>query len=220
MIVRNDKKVSKIYRGEETVQRIYKGTDKVYEYLPVGYKECKYLESTGTQYIDTGVLSKSTLKVILDASVVSIIGGKGNAIFGVNNVDGGSFAYQINGNTKMLRCDFNKTASQSSYKVTENTRHLWKKDKNVNYVDNTIIYTNASSEFQTQLSMYLFGKNATSDFGLSKLKVFNCEIYDSDILVRNFIPVLDKDGVPCLYDKVEDKFYYNRGSGTFDYELL
>lgn len=183
------------------------------------YTELEYIESTGTQYIDTLVLSKSTLKVILDASIKSIIRGKGNAIFGVNNVDGGSFAYQINGNTKMLRCDFNKTnESFSSYKVTENTRHLWKKDKNVNYVDNTIIYTNASSEFQTQLSMYLFGKNTTSDFCLSKLKVFNCEIYDSDILVRNFIPVLDKDGVPCLYDKVEDKFYYNEGSGEFLYE--
>lgn len=182
------------------------------------YTPVKYLESTGTQYIDTLVLSKSTLKVILDASIKNIIKGRGNAIFGANNRDGGSFAYQINGDTKMLRCDFDRVASHSSYQVTENTRHLWKKDKNVNYVDNTIIYTNASSEFQTQLSMYLFGKNSTSDFGLSNLKVFNCEIYDSDILVRNFIPVLDKDGVPCLYDKVEDKFYYNEGTGEFLYE--
>lgn len=185
------------------------------------YTELEYIESTGTQYIDTLVLSKSTLKVILDASIKSIIRGKGNAIFGVNNVAGGSFAYQINGDTNMLRCDFDKIygSSYTSYKVTENTRHLWKKDKNVNYVDNTIIYTNNSSKFQTQLSMYLFGKNnTTSDFGLSKLKVFNCKIYDSDILVRNFIPVLDKDGVPCLYDKVEDKFYYNEGSGEFLYE--
>ena len=196
--------------------------------LPKEYQQVEYLESSGTQYIDTLVQIKSTLKVILDASIKSIISGVGNAIFGVNNSDGGSFAYQINGNTKMLRCDFNTVKdSYSSYKVTEDTRHLWKKDKNVNYVDNTIIYTNTNSEFQTQYSIYLFGKYSTNNFGLSKLKAYNCEIYDSDILVRNFIPcystrsVTDVDGIECpagtvgMYDTVNGQFYTNKGTGEF-----
>ena len=41
------------------------------------------------------------------------------------------------------------------------------------------------------------------------------QIYDNDTLVRDFIPVLDPDGIPCMYDKVERKFYYNAGTGQF-----
>ena len=44
------------------------------------------------------------------------------------------------------------------------------------------------------------------------------KIYEGDTLVRDYIPVIDSSGRPCLYDKVEDKFYYNEGTGEFLYE--
>ena len=28
-------------------------------------------------------------------------------------------------------------------------------------------------------------------------------------------PVLDKNGIPCMYDKVTDQFFYNQGTGQF-----
>ena len=40
-------------------------------------------------------------------------------------------------------------------------------------------------------------------------------LYDNDVLVRDFIPVLDSNGTPCMLDKVEGKFYYNQGTGQF-----
>ena len=33
--------------------------------------------------------------------------------------------------------------------------------------------------------------------------------------IIDLIPVLDKDGIPCMYDLVEHKFYYNAGTGDF-----
>ena len=49
----------------------------------------------------------------------------------------------------------------------------------------------------------------------SKIKIKYFQIYDNDTLVRDFVPVLDKDDIPCMYDKVERKFYYNQGTGDF-----
>lgn len=36
----------------------------------------------------------------------------------------------------------------------------------------------------------------------------------------NLIPCLNAHNVPCMYDTVSGKTYYNRGTGTFGYKLL
>ena len=46
-------------------------------------------------------------------------------------------------------------------------------------------------------------------------KIFLAQIWDNDVLVRDFIPVIDENDIPCLYDKVEDRLYYNSGTGDF-----
>ncbi len=51
-------------------------------------------------------------------------------------------------------------------------------------------------------------------------RIYYCKIYDDGVLVRDFIPVLDKEGTPSMYDKVEKKFYYNQGTGEFKYKTL
>ena len=38
------------------------------DYFPVGYKEVEYIESTGTQYIDTGYIPKTNTKLELTLS--------------------------------------------------------------------------------------------------------------------------------------------------------
>jgi hypothetical protein len=38
-------------------------------------------------------------------------------------------------------------------------------------------------------------------------------------LVYDLIPVLDKDFIPCLYDKISGSFFYNQGSGEFKWKL-
>lgn len=52
------------------------------------------------------------------------------------------------------------------------------------------------------------------------VRIYYCKIYEGDTLVRDFIPVLSlensHENEPCLYDQVENKFYYNQGSGTFE----
>jgi len=46
-------------------------------------------------------------------------------------------------------------------------------------------------------------------------KVWSYKHYRNGILIRDFIPVLDKDDVACMYDKVSGEFFYNKGTGQF-----
>ncbi|MBR5129783.1 MAG: hypothetical protein IKV03_00970 [Alphaproteobacteria bacterium] len=48
-------------------------------------------------------------------------------------------------------------------------------------------------------------------------KVYSVKLSIGGQLLRNFIPVLDPNGVPAMLDKVEEKLYYNQGSGQFKY---
>lgn len=72
---------------------------------------------------------------------------------------------------------------------------------------------------RTEFSPYIFALNSGgSPTGYSTVKLYYIRFYDeSDNLLRDFEPSLDPDGVPCLYDKVNDRYYYNKGTGSFLY---
>jgi len=48
-------------------------------------------------------------------------------------------------------------------------------------------------------------------------RIYYCKFFENGSLVRNFIPVLDRYGVPCMFDTVTKNRFYNAGAGTFDY---
>ena len=50
-------------------------------------------------------------------------------------------------------------------------------------------------------------------------KVYELNFFIDDQLVSNFIPALDNNGVPCLYDTVSGETFYNAGTGDFIYQL-
>ena len=63
---------------------------------------------------------------------------------------------------------------------------------------------------------WLFKGNLEQQEGwYAKEKIYSCRIYENEVLVRDFIPVKDTNEVACLYDRVENKYYYNKGTGTF-----
>ena len=40
-------------------------------------------------------------------------------------------------------------------------------------------------------------------------------MWENDVLVRDMIPCLDNNGIPCMYDTVSGKTFYNQGTGEF-----
>ena len=172
------------------------------------YKEVEYIQSNGTQYIDTGFIPnyESNAEVSFMATVEQAVGG----VIG---------CYKSYG-TDMYIVDmvgsFWGTQSNTNYSFNVNEKHTVKITDGVFY-DNGIMYWKPSdTTFTCPVNMTMFAFNTPS--GAVQFftgKIYFCQIYNNDTLVRDFIPVVGSDGVAGLWDKVEQVFYGNAGTGAF-----
>ena len=83
-------------------------------------------------------------------------------------------------------------------------------------INGTITTKSYSLPMLKTLSTYLFGCNtngAAASFASMRLEYW--QAYDNDVLACDLRPCFDPDGVACMYDKVEKKYYYNQGTGEF-----
>ncbi len=169
------------------------------------YTPIEYLESTGTQWIDTGYIPNLNTKIKL--SVVS------NNISS-NAISGEAWNYRTtllmfeNATVKWHLCS---NGSVTSSLISSNTVCNIEAENGVLILNNQIYSCYKLTSFSAYTNMRIFFNGNSS----SKIKLYYFKIYDNNTLVRDFIPVLDKDGAPCMYDKVENKFYYNAGTGQF-----
>ena len=183
------------------------------------YTALQYIESDGTQYIDTGFRPDNNTKVSMTVEINSIQSPGEIFLFGAR--DGArynSFALEIfhGSNPSNTYIEFGSDtdnldsgSSVASKKMNfgMGDKKWWVKDQEKNLPDQT---------FSTSNTLYLLTLNDTGYSGEKcACKFYGCLIYDNGSLVRNFIPVLDNSGVPCMYDTVEKKFYYNERTGQF-----
>ena len=181
--------------------------------LPSGYTQVDYIESSGTQYIDTGVNADSKLRVVLDTTFLN------SRSIGAIYRNGSNYErYHLQGEAKFI---FYTHTTPVSLNTFDNNRHLF--DLNVPngtiYVDN-ISYNKEYIVFDTRLSFWLFRRNSNDSslqfFNASKL--YSCKMYYNNVLVRNFIPCYrNSDNEVGLYDLVNNVFYANQGTGEFTY---
>ena len=177
----------------------------------------EYLQSTGTQYIDTKIVPKTTTRVVIDLEYTSIesqymgwgsSGSKEAFTWGVHPTLG--FVGNVSGNY----------ASDSTNIAADTSRHIFDLKKGSLKFDGTEFattntFTDTAENDQT---MYLFAQNAewtTELYSPNKVKIYSCQIYDGNTLVRDYKPYLDSSRVYCLYDKVEGKCYYSQGTEGF-----
>ena len=196
-------------------------------YTFVGWKEyipIEYLESTGTQYIDTGVVLNSNSKIRVKFLVKEFTTSMG--IFGTRgNYTSNNISVTYNPIERKVYVDFNN-GSHSSYRITSDlsynhtavaesskfARIIYSEDESIIIAQNTNICTQIYNSSKTA---FLFAANSSDLPAAFVGIIYFAQIYDNDVLVRDFIPVLDRNGTPCMFDKVEGKFYYNAGTGQF-----
>lgn len=183
--------------------------------LPDGYIQLEYIESSGTQYIDTGVYPNQDTRVVCDVELLE--SGRAYGIFGsrigYGNTAFDVFAFGLN-STRDFQDDYNK---QSNAPLASSiSKFLIDKNKNLTVI-NGVESIFSQSTFSVQYPMYLFGVNTsgTPNNQLGDLRVFSCQIYDNGALIRNFIPCTNPLGEFGLYDTVNGLFYRNAGTGEF-----
>ena len=200
------------YESKQTMEEIYNSyfgnhTD----ILPSGYTEVEYLESTGNQYIDTGIIGKTGVAIeakfqVLDLTRTRTIGvtdGTNRLSLVLPNAGTGYLVNQIGTTNKFI----------DTHSLSVGDIATTKQDSGKLYLNGTLIDTITPNTFNTNMTLYIFAQHAKKMVSWDASRVYNVKIWDNGTLVRNFIPCLNDTGVPCMYDTVSEKAFYNQGSG-------
>lgn len=178
------------------------------------YTRLEYIESSGTQYIDTGFKPNQDSRIVVDfhKSPYSSI----ECLFGVRIANGNDgFAVWA---TDSIVYPLFADNTYDKYPITINSlqRLSYDLNKNIFKVGGSSV-TMDLTNFQSGHNLYLFNlnNNGTINTNYVSGKLYSCQIYDNDILVRDYIPALRSDGIAGLYDAVNDTFTASSGSGNF-----
>ena len=161
------------------------------------YTPLDYITATGTQYIDTGlIVNKSdSYRMVLDTDLTS-----SENYAGCN----GYMQFQANvgeGTRSTIDITYKNITETITVNGTQKSSQSWSS------------YSGAN----VKLGIFKMGdaNNTWFNGAPQSGKLYSCKIYKDDVLMRDMIPAKDEVGNAGLYDKVEGKFYYNAGAGSF-----
>lgn len=185
--------------------------------------EVEYLECTGTQYIDTLVNPSYTINYEVDFTYMH--NGNNSGLFGAKNsnvisTSANNFCNSVYiNNVSNIGCEDNGV-SLGDWQQLSNTSRYTVLVQNRKYYINGVLMAKSSST-----TKYKF---TSVTYGLLKFKFINgydtrigfrarlhaCKIWDSAILIRDFIPVR-VGNVGYMYDRVSRQLFGNSGTGQF-----
>lgn len=175
--------------------------------LPSGYTQAEYLESSGTQYINTGLEGNDNYVIsgkFYDAGGYCVVSGS-NARYGTNyigRISGSGGLYRLLLSKK--KCDIPISIGAHTFNISlkqvvfDNIQYSWNTDNNT-----------------VGQYLYLFcGYYPTIIYGAIKLYYYQIEL--NGVLLRDYIPAIrNSDNVAGMYDLVNNIFYTNAGTGDF-----
>lgn len=206
--------VKGMYLGGQEVKQAYLGSELVFDVggLPAGYTVLEYIQSSGTQYINTGFAPNNNTRVVADFQYTNI--GTNGSVFGARKSFDNS-AYQIIVVSGKYRSDYNNVYTQVWDGANPLNRNVVdKKAETTTIAGDTKSYDNVS--FQCGIPMYIFAcNNNGTGIYLSSGRLFSLQIHDNGTKVRDFVPCSNSSSVIGLYDLVNAKFYGNSGTGNF-----
>ncbi len=176
----------------------------------------EYLETNGTQYIDTGLETCDGLS----SEVKYYTTNKSQWLYGGRKSDNSSgftfFFTSVNNEVIALTADQRRqvTLTYSPYQITtlvQGTTSAYFKDSSG---ATHSIATYSKKSYKTRTSIYLFYVNGNSSGGMFKGKIYSMKFYVNDMIVLDLKPaVVRSTGKPILYDTITGRHYVNNGTG-------
>lgn len=178
--------------------------------LPSGYTELEYIQSTGTQYINSDHNPTYNCKVVIKINSST----QNDSFFGSQH-QWQVASYSLGTNT----ATFANLATQG-ISINDGKDHVCEYSKDGLFVDGTLTWNAMlGKDFTGGLDypMYILANNERNvTVYQSHAKLYYCQVYENGLLVRGFIPCKNASGEIGLYDEVSGKFYGNDGAGTFE----
>lgn len=190
----------------------------------------KYIQSSGTQYIDTGYYPNNNTDVEIVASVSrgsnnypTIFGMRPQSYSASGSHDLLIHFYSVNeSNTLFQR---NTAVAIGQYQKYTDVKAQYSIGKS-GYGVETKKYANVNKtvdltgDVYSTYTLYLFNfNNMGASFGSEGaciMKLYRMRIFENGTLVHEFLPWED-NGVACLKDTVSGTLKYNAGTGSFVY---
>ena len=181
--------------------------------LPAGYTQLEYIESTGTQYIDTGVTGPARW---VGAAQSTSVSDKSQCILGADYVNNSAYsasvylASQIGSSGVVWRLG----SALSTVATTDYAEY------DVNFAETSFSGTINGESLSVSgvfgfTNWYIGMDRGTSSIYYFIGKIYTQKAYQNDTLVRDMIPAKDAGGVIGMYDTVNNRFYRNAGTGEF-----
>lgn len=188
------------------------------------YTELEYIESTGTQYIDTGVNGAGTLRFEVDCATNNDVSSSNfGTIFGLRSNSNYDSAYDYALNTYPATEGGSFQSGKANKAICVNPEFITGERCKISYLGDIFTSSNgtktsyAASDFTSSYNITVFAKNVAGtikEYG--KTIIYSLKLYSESTLIRNFIPSKrNSDSVIGLYDLVTSTFFENAGTGTF-----
>lgn len=196
--------------------------------LPSEYQEVEYIQTSGSQRINTGYRHKSNTIYDINFQIVrynarynTILGGRKTW----NSSDAYAFGFE---NSYYFYTNSGQANATLIYQGTTGVDyHVIVRKDDIYINDQQYIYTNYNQGDGTPTrpsnlsdglyDVYLFALNQkNSAIEPCRIKLYSLKVYEGDTLKMEFVPCYRKsDSVIGLYDLVANTFFTNAGSGTF-----
>lgn len=191
---------------EKKVVRLEIGDGVLWKGLPSGYTRLDYIETTGTQWIDTGFIPNQDSRVVCEFVRLG-----GDGIWGTR-YSTASRNFNMRGISGYFQAGYNATLKSTL--VPQDTKwHTVDQNKNICSMDGVVVVEFEYANFTAPRSIAIGGINANNKFYYGEGRYRDCQIYNNGTLVRDFIPCKNPSGEVGMYDTVNAKFYGNAGTG-------
>ena len=182
--------------------------------LPSTYQQVEYIESTGTQFIDTGIVAGVGTRWEIKYTYVNTSSQSQNGASSTSNISSSRFVFANINNSLYMAIGI----SFSWSKPLDYNPHIYILDKpnNKTWIDSEsrTVLNGFTSSIET---LYIFHRNTdTTENFKHNGKCYYSKIYDNNVLIQHLIPCYRKsDAVIGMYDIVNNTFIINMGTGTF-----
>lgn len=204
-------------------------------WLPKGFTELEYLESSGVQFVATNWAVDGTSGARVAWSMTkktdyANVFSARNMDWDGNVINPGTLCVPYwNGVAVPFKGEF-MNSSDNTYALDEEVEVEKIYISSTNYLNDRQIRLNGTSlgDIPSDApnivvnNMVLWGSSRNGEvFKKAPLigRIYSVSVSKDYSNIHHLVPVLDAEGTPCMYDRVSRQCIYNSGTGTFGYRI-
>lgn len=176
------------------------------------YTVLEYIQSDGAQCINTGFVPNQDTRIVMD---IQALAADNRYYFGARTITATiQFAAQVS-SVSTIRFRADRDSVLISQSPTE--RITLELNKNIPVINGEQRATMDVASFTPGAPIALLTTAYGSNLASSRMSamLYSCQIYDNDVMVRDYVPVRSQDNEVGLFDQTNSVFYPNAGTGVF-----